>query len=449
MDSTALNTFNKIVADTTIENHFFVTVNPIESVAVEKAIPILLPSHSDTIVNFTHNWLDYRADSNYVWHGFLYEKDSSYIHTGRGTLISEDGKKYGSFRIDSIYYDLIDLGGNTNILVQYEHTELELECGVPEFDSLATPPEPPDSSLIAEYRDTGPCPINVLILYSEGGEAKVQNNIQQIANISFEQTLDVLRNSDIRASDFHLNLVGIEFLPKFNELVGFGGVWNELLQRWTFSAPDNSIIYYLTNPIQSPTNDLYILREEHEADWVLILGEVDGWIPGLSGVAVLGPNENAPVAIVDAGKSTKNYLFVHELGHLFGCHHEECSAPWAVNCVHENIQARHPHRWKNKKWGGLSNAHRFSVMYSLDSEKTRAFFSNPDVENAEGNKTGTEWRNNAAWLKDMGCIISNWSKNETPPLFSHITAPTKACTCAHVTFHAHAEGGTWESYHYT
>lgn len=45
MDSTALNTFNKIVADTTIENHFFVTVNPIESVAVEKAIPILLPSH--------------------------------------------------------------------------------------------------------------------------------------------------------------------------------------------------------------------------------------------------------------------------------------------------------------------------------------------------------------------------------------------------------------------
>lgn len=268
-------------------------------------------------------------------------------------------------------------------------------------------------------------------------------DINQTAQISFEQTVNALHNSGIKPQDFHLELVGIEFLPGFDEFIAIGG---EIRDEGPFLPPVPIAIQNLDNflqqEIQNPTSNMFNLRENTNADLVILLGNVSGFIQNLSGIAVLGPNEVAPIAMVDAGKSTRNFLFAHELGHLFGCHHEECAAPWSTqNCIDENIQARHPHRWQNRKWLGLSKRDRYSIMYSDDSKNTRPYFSNPDVTTDGGRKTGTQWRNNAAWLRDMGCVISNWNENDTEPLFTYISGNNKDCPCAYVTLTSNIQGG--------
>lgn len=164
LDSKAVSIMNKIATDSTVQKYFFVTINPIESIIMDKYVPIRLPFNLDTLFNFSSRQIKYIDENHYIWHGFLYEKDSIYMHSGHGTLISNDGKKFGTFRLDSIYIDLLDLGDNINVLVQYKHSDEILTCGVGELDSVLWP-VPPDSSTIAEFRGSGPCPINVLILF--------------------------------------------------------------------------------------------------------------------------------------------------------------------------------------------------------------------------------------------------------------------------------------------
>lgn len=88
LDSSATNIVAKIEADTMVENYFFISINPIESIVAGQYIPINFPLPNDTTLNFYTKQVKYIADSNYVWHGFLIEEDSSYIHSGHCTIIS-------------------------------------------------------------------------------------------------------------------------------------------------------------------------------------------------------------------------------------------------------------------------------------------------------------------------------------------------------------------------
>lgn len=81
-------------------------------------------------------------------------------------------------------------------------------------------------------------------------------------------------------------------------------------------------------------------------------------------------------------------------------------------------------------------------MYSVSSSRTRAYFSNPDV-NYKGRRvaTGTINRNNAKRIRTSGCIISSWEDNPEVPLIASISGPTEVCLCAFFNLHANAEGG--------
>ncbi|MFI5405274.1 MAG: M12 family metallo-peptidase, partial [Nitrososphaerales archaeon] len=312
-----------------------------------------IPRITGTINAFAEQ-VHYYDVGNFVWRGQFTNKDGD-------MMMIEDGEDnvYGYFFIDSSAYELMDLGGHSNILVKFSDIFSDTtvaDCAVDDtdFESINNPSGEEISS-----RDG--CPdtksIRILVFYSEAAAKVILPG--QKANIFVDQLNMALENCGIAMDEVHFELAGVQPLPgTFTESLNIGFDLNELR--------------HITEAGVSPSFE--DLRIAPGADLVVLLTNGNYDRCRTMGFSFQDPTGNAEdgFAIVE-GDGGIRYSFAHEVGHNLGCGHDDNIKPpsWARGYFWFN----HKKRATIMVTGGSGKSHR--ILY----------YSSPLVE-FDGHVTG-------------------------------------------------------------
>ena len=312
-----------------------------------------IPHISGTINAFAEQ-VHYYDVGNFVWRGQFTNKDGD-------MMMIEDGEDnvYGYFFVDSSAYELMDLGGHSNILVKFSNVFSDTtaaDCAVDNID--AEPFNNPNGGQISS-RDG--CPdtknIRILVFYSAGAAKVILPG--QKANIFVDQLNMALENCGIAMDEVHFELAGVQPLP---------GSWTES----SSIRADLNDLRDITEAGVSPSFD--DLRIAPGADLVVLLANGNYDHHHTLGFAFQDPTGNSDdgFAIVE-GDGGIRYSFAHEVAHNLGCgHHDSTKEPtWARGYYWFN----HKKRSTIMVTGGSGKSHR--ILY----------YSSPLVE-FQGHVTG-------------------------------------------------------------
>ncbi len=268
--------------------------------------------------------LNYESESKYSWYG--------HTNDGEVLIIHSNGRTYGTIRHKDDVYDLQYLSNNFAALLHYNKKMLQYgQCAAPDSpdQQLAFPDE--------ERGGNAQAIVRVLVLFTPAAE-NTGRNINDVVDASMGQFLTASINSSIQAS---LQLAGV---VRFN--------FNESNDIW--------------GDVQNLRNNIFAqqLRNNFEADLVVLL--TDGPYGNYYGVvSAIGPDEDDAYTIVEIDQATASMTFAHEVGHLFGCRHENDPTPGDA----------HGYGFKT---GSIFKKKRGTIMHTLESGRTQVLhFSNP------------------------------------------------------------------------
>lgn len=325
-------------------------------------------------------------DGNYKWRGDLREQNGN--HIGTILLIKSNNEIYGKINIEDRKYIIQHLGESLDkkekitLLIETD-TEIQSEYRCPGVESAVE--ETTDDREIDTYRD-GCCNhvARILVLYTDAAVATGLNP-SQLANMGIQDLNFVTGNSDLATSDVSFELAGVVKLDGFDESNNINGDLNEL-----------------KNMMNNPPYSNY--QTQYQADLFVLY--TDGNYPGFNGWAFINTNANAneAYAIVEI-ESSSNQVFVHEVGHLFGCRHEDDSA----------FYSERAYEFQNQSINFKTIMHQFP-------SGTIDHFSNPDVDYL-GFDTGIiNSRDNAEKILENACDVSDFYPNSD--LYVHISGPS-------------------------
>lgn len=328
-----------------------------------------LPGVQERLISkATH--IEIKSDRDFSWSGVLEEIP------GTITLISQDGELFGHIAVDDRKFELYPLGNELYALA-------EIDPGFLAGDECVSPPpveKSDDSSSGYESSRFVDCSkhARVLVLYSANAENSVPNIINT-AWLALHQTNDAFRNSGIFGDAYVQAGMAGPFSINFSET---GDIWED---------------------VQSLANmsNVQTLRTNHGADLVILLTG-DNYGP-YGVVRDIGPNDATSYAIVRATAATGAYTFAHELGHLFGGRHQQCSM-WNNGGCDDSTAYAHGYGFK---YGFLGLTKRSTIMHQLrDSHPRILYFSNPNIT-YDGQPTGKVNKNhNAKQLWDEALNVA-------------------------------------------
>ncbi|MEP7171152.1 MAG: M12 family metallo-peptidase, partial [Bacteroidota bacterium] len=274
-------------------------------------VNIILPFLSFDTLTYWVNFIEYETEDDYRWGGNIKEpyfftdtiRDTAtnFCSSGGLTLVSIDGRKYGTFSAESHRYVIKDLTDGVQVIIEQAVLPSErLECGNKE---VSPEPEPYSSS-------TDPCighTLRVLVFYSNlAAEPFSGSDPEAVALQGLTQLQSTLQNSLIFSQNNNIFLAGVQDL------------------------------YFVENPsdvvddVRRFSNNSTVISERaaHDADLCILLtnaGYNGGYYDDEYGRArKIGPEFDSAFAIVEINHAAVEgeYIFTHAIGHLFGARHD-------------------------------------------------------------------------------------------------------------------------------
>jgi len=259
--------------------------------------------------------------------------------------------------------------------------------------------------------------IEVLVLYTENAEYttgdRYSTAIAAISSVS-----NAYFNSGITSSQLTISLAGVETISFEETKLNIGADISTLISH----------------------KEAQKFRDEYWADVVVLLTDGDyttqtgGSIYGVVG-QIEASKENA-YAIVEVDVVTSQFTFAHEIGHIQGGLHQQCSTFLNSGCSSSGGSA-HGYGWKV-----TPKKYLWTIMHQLrdPEEGTRiGYFSNPDV-NYIGKPTGTSNNNVAQKLRDTASSVANF-RNGRHLTNTILSSTIGACSGESLRFDSSVSGG--------
>jgi hypothetical protein len=383
-----------------VSNYHFITLNPIAASQKEGKLILEIPGKDKPIIAEASE-VKYYSSADYEWIG---KTDDN-----RGTIIilSKEGRISAHFSTPDGVYEIFPAPGGLYCLQEIDMSD------VADVGCVTTNDELKGGRIAASEFENGP-PIDVnakmnpcqplisprvLVLYTPKALALVGSvaNIQTIADMSVSQFNSCIYNSGITSTAV-LTLAGI--------------------------APLNNLpeTKYITNDLDNLVKNLVAqgLRDSYNADLVVLFTDADyqgGSTRGKAQTVIL--EEFKSYAIVELWAATSRKTFAHEVGHLYGCRHEnEAGSPAYAQayCIKNGL--------------GIVTDRTIVAGNNLndDQAKNRLLnFSNPAIQ-VGGKPSGTNNENNAKRITESHPIVSVFRPNPNPPFAAYIDGPTSVTT---------------------
>ena len=435
LDSAQTAEYQKILNDSNFLNVQFVDLLNLSTEASDGKLDINIPGHGCEDLVFRSKMVRYTSENEYYWYGEVQpdEADSCSCNSGYLMLISKNLEKYGLMEIDDDDFELFDIGGQINVLVQEDSTTIGLQaCGnIPS-------PALDDDGILADR--SGCTAVDILVLYTPAADGVPGSNTSK-ADEGVSHFNQVLMNSLV--FDFKANLVGT--------------VGVTFTENSTNPSADVTTLATGTSifEVTPGTRNVLQLRTDFNADIVVMMtnGNYDDHeTNGI--VAAIGPSNAFAYAIVEKDNIK---TFAHELGHLFGCRHETCTEhPTFItgSGCDDTAGSMHAHYFKTGcvpfKQKRRTEMWSFRNGGSIGGNKI-PHFSNPLVEYGKTGKqaTGTSTSNNAGIIKNSACTVAGFSQSSgQSPLVAKIDGNMFVCPCKTTILEMNASGGSDGAYQY-
>jgi hypothetical protein len=344
---------------------------------------------------------------------FLSEKEfhwSGRFNNGDAIIVSKDGRTFGQIRFKNRLYKIEYLENDIAAFIEFDMSVLnQSKCATDESitkkaSDNASSRLGNESQITSSLSSLTHPLVRVLVLFTPAAQNSGQN-INDIVNLSLAQFLAAEVNSSVTVD---LQLAGI--------------------QSFNFVETDR-----INGDVQRLRNDATAqqLRNQFEADIVVLLTNSNQYIDVAGIVAQVSPSEPDAYAIVQIANATSTLTFSHEVGHLFGCRHENTSDTTPGDA--------HGYGWQTGIWPFRSKYG--TIMRRLEEGRTRImYFSNPGI-NYDGSATGVTGESfNAKTLNFNGWVLQGF-RYSTPLLVADIQGPGSANNDDVLTFDAMVYNG--------
>ena len=408
LNSSQLAKFNKLSASTLHDNFQLVEVQNLASSQVNGKIRLALSSLPCTDMIFTVTTINYTSENDYYWYGTIESEVDAACQGGYITLMAKGGEKFGAVVFDDYSYEFQDLGNGVQAFSRFKlenGSESECSQGGGSYRTQPPPPSPESAGRII------PCEplaweVRVMVLWTPAA-ANIEANINNRIALALAQTNQAYINSQVGT--------GMNLVLAHSQQIAFTETWG-------------------TNDVQVLANNAVVqnLRNQFQADVVILL--TNGNYGGLFGaVRAVGPNFNNAFGVVQTNSATAGrHTFAHEMGHIFGCRHNDDNTPGIGHGLAFNTG------WL------IFTKTRYTLVTTTPANKSRELhYSNPDVRIKNTPTGDATFRNNAQQHRNTGLMVANFFQNApTTVMGIDIIQPDPNVCCKSVTAEADIYCGT-------